>query len=50
VLEVKYDDFPMETGLIGLILTLGESAGTLIANQSTGKFSTEGDAMSKTAL
>jgi hypothetical protein len=42
-IEVKYDDFPAETGW-----TLRDSAGTLFAGQSTGTFSTEGGTVSKT--
>jgi hypothetical protein len=45
VIEVKYDDYPAETGLT---LTLEESADALIASQSPGSFSTEGDAVFKT--
>jgi trypsin len=44
VIEVKYDDFPEETGW-----TLRDSAGTLIAGESTGSFSTESGTVSKTA-
>jgi hypothetical protein len=41
VIEVKYDDFPAETGW-----TFRDSASTLISGQSTGCFSTEGGAVS----
>jgi hypothetical protein len=44
VIEVKYDDFPAETGW-----TLRDSAGTFIAGQSTGSFSIESGTVSKTA-
>jgi hypothetical protein len=45
VIEVKYDDFPSETGW-----TLRDSAGTLITGQSTGSFSTGSGTVSKTAF
>jgi hypothetical protein len=44
VIEVKYGDFPGETGWI-----LRDSAGTLVGGQPTGSFSTESGALSKTA-
>jgi hypothetical protein len=44
VIEVNYDDLTVETGW-----TLRECAGTLIANQSTGSFDTEGGAVLTTA-
>jgi trypsin len=44
VIEVKYDDFPAETGW-----SLRDSAGTFIAGQSTGSFSIESGTVSKTA-
>jgi trypsin len=44
VIEVKYDNYPAETGW-----TLRDSAGTFIAGQSTGSFSIEGGTVSKTA-
>jgi hypothetical protein len=43
VIAFKYDNFTSETGS-----TLRDSAGTLIAGQSNGSISTEGDAVSKT--
>jgi trypsin len=45
VIEVKYDNYPSETGW-----TLRDSAGTLIAGQSTGSFSTGSGTVSKTAF
>jgi trypsin len=45
VIEVTYDGFPVETGW-----TLRDSAGTLIAGQATGSFSTEDGTVSKTAF
>jgi len=45
VIEVKYDNYPAETGW-----TLRDSAGTLIAGQSTGSFSTQSGTVSKTAF
>jgi trypsin len=45
VIEVKYDDYPSETGW-----TLRDSAGSFIVGQSTGSFSTAGDTVSKTAF
>jgi trypsin len=45
VIEVIYDAFPGETGW-----TLRDSAGTLIAGQATGSFSTEDGTVSKTAF
>ena len=45
VIEVKYDNYPAETGW-----TLRDSDGTLIAGQSTGSFSTESGTVSKTAF
>jgi trypsin len=45
VIEVKYDDYPRETGW-----TLWDSAGTLIASQSTGSFLTTGGTVSETAF
>jgi trypsin len=45
VIEVKYDDFPEETGW-----TLRDSAGTLIASQATGSFLTFGGFVSKTVF
>jgi hypothetical protein len=44
MIEVECDDFPAETGW-----TLRDSAGTLIAGQSTGSISNEGGAVFKTA-
>ena len=44
MIEVKYDDILAETGW-----SLRDSAGTLVADQSRGCFSTEGGAVSKTA-
>jgi hypothetical protein len=43
--QIGYDVFPAETGW-----TLRDSADTLIAGQSAGSFSTEGGAVSTTAL
>jgi hypothetical protein len=45
VVEVKYDGYPLETGW-----TLRDSAGTLIAGQSTGSFSTKSGTVSKNAF
>jgi hypothetical protein len=44
VIEVKYDDFAVETGW-----TLREGAGTLVTGLSIGSFSTEDGAVFKTA-
>jgi hypothetical protein len=43
-MEVKYDNFPVETGW-----TLRESAATLVTGQSAGSFSTEDGTVFKTA-
>jgi hypothetical protein len=44
VIEVKYDDYPSETGW-----SLRDSTGALIASRSTGSFSTVGGTVVKTA-
>jgi hypothetical protein len=43
MIEVKYCDFPVEASW-----TLRDSAGTLVAGQSTGSFTTDDGAVSKT--
>jgi hypothetical protein len=45
VIEVTYDDFPLETGW-----SLMDSAGTVIASQPTGSFTTEGGTVSRTSF